>query len=104
MERLRPFIEKYGENEGREPSKLRQALFPGVRAGGFGLVRDLHALFLMASEIHIALSIVMDAAKALRDRELVELCMEMEEQSKRQRAWCITLLKETAPTALVVPS
>jgi anaerobic selenocysteine-containing dehydrogenase len=104
LQRLRPFITKYGENKAGEPAKLRQALFPAARGGGFGLVRDLHALFLMASEVHITITIVMDAARELRDHDLLEACLWMEEQSKRQRAWCMTMVKENAPSALVVPS
>jgi anaerobic selenocysteine-containing dehydrogenase len=101
--RLRPFLEKYGETEPKEPTKLRQTLFPAARGGGFGLVRDLHALYLMASEVHVSTAIMMDAAKELRDRPLLELCIWMDEQNKRQLAWCTTQIKENAPAALVVP-
>ncbi|HVK05769.1 MAG TPA: nitrate reductase [Armatimonadaceae bacterium] len=106
-ERLRPFVAKYGEagKEGVEPPDLRRALFPpGVRGGGFGLVRDLHGLFVMACETHVTIRIVTDAAKELRDRDLVALCARMEEQNHRQRTWCLTQLKENAPSALVVPA
>lgn len=103
VERLNPFVEKYAANPAREPHKLRETLFPAMRAGGFGEVRDLHALFVMASEVHVAISIVMDASKMLRDHELLDVCIRMEEQSKRQRAWCMTLLKAIAAGALVVP-
>ena len=58
----------------------------------------------MASEVHVALGIVMDASKELRDHDLLDLCIWMEEQSKRQRAWCLTQIRENAPAALVVPA
>lgn len=103
IERLQPYAGKYGANPSKEPETLRQTLFPSVRGGGFGLLRDLHALFLMATEIHISLSIVMDAAKELRDHPLLDVCIWIEAQSKRQRAWCLTAITENAPAALVVP-
>src|SRR5205085_11684036 len=51
IEILKPFGEKYGQQETKEPEKLRTTLFPAARAGAFGVLRDLHALFVMASEV-----------------------------------------------------
>src|SRR5947209_11698208 len=90
---LRPFTNKYGEHEAKEPNKLRTTLFPAVRAGSFGLLRDLHALYIMSAEIHISLAIVMQASKELRDEELLNVCIEMDEQNKRQQAWLMTQIE-----------
>jgi hypothetical protein len=57
----------------------------------------------MASEIHVALTIVMQASKELRDEELLATCMHMDEQNKRQRAWLITQIEHRASHTLVVP-
>jgi hypothetical protein len=100
---LKPFGEKYGRHETKESQKLRSTLFPAARAGAFGLLRDLHALFVMASEIHVALSIVMQASKELRDKELLSICIHMDEQNKRQQAWLMTQIEHRASHTLVVP-
>jgi ferredoxin-nitrate reductase len=100
---LRPYADKYGEHEALEPNKLRTTLFPAVRAGAFGVLRDLHALFVMASEIHIALAIVMQSSKELRDEGLLDVCVQMDEQNKRQQAWLVTQIEHRASHTLVVP-
>jgi hypothetical protein len=102
-ELLKPFGEKYGQHEAKETEKLRSTLFPAVRAGAFGILRDLHALFVMASEIHVALSIVMQASKELRDEELLSSYVHMDEQNKRQQAWLMTQIEHRASHTLVVP-
>ncbi len=105
VDKLQPFIDKYGQKQPKEPHKLRQTLFPEEReSGGFGLLRDIHALSVLASENHIANSIVLEAAKELRDDDLLNVCVWLEAMIKRQQAWCVTLVQETAPHALVVPS
>jgi hypothetical protein len=46
----------------------------------------------------------MDSAKALRDEDLLRLCIHLDEQNKRQLAWCMTFTRSHGPGALVVPS
>jgi predicted molibdopterin-dependent oxidoreductase YjgC len=103
VEMIKPFGGKYGQQEAKEPQKLRATLFPAVRAGSFGILRDLHSLFVMASEVHVALSIVMQASKELRDEGLLAACMHMDEGNKRQRAWLMTQIEHRASHTLVVP-
>jgi anaerobic selenocysteine-containing dehydrogenase len=83
--------------------KLRTTLFPAARAGSFGVLRDLHALFVMAFEAHIALVVVMQASKELRDDALLSACIRMGEQNKRQQAWLVTQIEHRASHTLVVP-
>jgi ferredoxin-nitrate reductase len=103
VESLRPFTSRYGEYDAKEPDNLRTTLFPAVRAGAFGVLRDLHALFVMTSEIHIALTIVMQSSKELRDEELLNVCIHLDEQNKRQQAWLVTQIEHRASHTLVVP-
>src|ERR1051326_1614581 len=56
VEGLRPFAEKYGLRDDDEPGDLRSTLIPASRAGSFGLLRDLHSLYVMSSEVHVALA------------------------------------------------
>lgn len=104
VEQLRPFVAKYGKRSEKEPRKLRQLLFAKRRAGGFGLLRDLHGLHVLAAEANVAVKVLKDAALELRDGEFYEACALIFGQSQRQQAWIDTMLKESAADSLVVPS
>ncbi len=104
IESLGPFLEKYGDRSQQEPRELRRALFPKPRAGGFGLLRDLHSLYVLAADAHVAAKVVDDAARELRDDALHELCLHLNGQNQRQQAWVDTMIKESAPQSVVVPS
>jgi ferredoxin-nitrate reductase len=103
VELLRPFGEVYGRRDADGAEDLRSTLFPAVPSGSFGLLRDLHALYVMSSEVHISLTIVMQASKELRDDELLAVCIYLDEQNKRQQAWLMTQIEHRAPHTLVVP-
>ena len=103
VESLRPFRDKYGERDADEPNELRSALFPATRPGSYGVLRDLHALYVMAAEVHIALAVVMQCSKELRDEELLGVCIHLDEQNKRQQAWLVTQIEHRASHTLVVP-
>jgi len=45
----------------------------------------------------------MHASKMLRDEELLSACMHLDQQNKRQLAWCDTQLLLRSPQTLVVP-
>jgi hypothetical protein len=47
---LAPQVERYGEEAPEGPERLHSELFGGPRSGGLGLLRDLHDLYLMATE------------------------------------------------------
>ncbi len=104
VEKLAPFLEKYGRQSENEPHALRQALFPKTRAGSFGLLRDLHALHVLAADVGIAAKVVKDAAREMRDDALHEVCLWAYGQNQRQQAWVETMIKESAAQSVVVPS
>jgi hypothetical protein len=95
--RLDPVVERYGE-QAVQPSLAR---FGGTRPGGLGLVRDLHDLFVMASEVDIAWTLVGQAALALRGLELLDAVRGSERETGAQLKWLRTRMKEAAPQALV---
>lgn len=101
---LGKYVERYGEHRIAEPERLRKAAFPALHESGFGLVRDLHDCWLIANETHVSIIVLDQAAKALRDDELVALLDHMDGQNQRQQAWLLTRIKQAAPQALVVPS
>ena len=104
VDHLRPFRLKYGQQSEKEPRKLRKLLFSKRRAGGFGLLRDMHGLHVLAAEAHMAVKVLEDAALELRDSQLHEACVRILGQTQRQQAWIDTMIKESAADSVVVPS
>jgi hypothetical protein len=100
--RLEPFAERYGEAAPDEPDRLHSELFRGTRSGGLGLLRDLHDLYLMATECDMAWTLVGQAAHGARDRELLAVVARCEGETAIQLKWLRTRMKEAAPQALVV--
>ena len=99
---IRPFISKYGEKRIKEPEQLYSDLFQGPRRGGLALLRDLHDLWLLATEAHISWTLLLQASLALRDQPLESLCRHHLHQTERQIAWLQTRTKQAAPQALIV--
>lgn len=104
VENLRPFVDRYGEDAPDEPDRLLSRLFQGSRSGGLGLLRDLHDLYLMASESNISWTMVGQAAQGARDTGLLDAVDACEHDTTIQLAWLRTRMKAAAPQALVVAS
>jgi hypothetical protein len=102
VEALAPFARRYGEEADDEPERLHADLFAGAREGPLGLLRDLHDLYLMASECHICWTLVGQGAQGARDEGLVEVVEALEAETAIHVAWLITRMKQAAPQALVV--
>lgn len=102
VDRLAPVVERYGEEADDEPERLHGELFRGARSGGMGLLRDLHNLFLMASEADISWTMVAQAAQGVRDDELMGIVAACEGETAGQLRWLRTRMKQAAPQALVV--
>jgi hypothetical protein len=104
LEALQPLIARYSAHDRDEPRRLAGALFQGRRTGGLGLLRDLHDLWLLAHEAHITWEVLHQAAQALRDPEMVQVCAQATAQADRRIAWLRTRIDQAAPQALIVPS
>jgi hypothetical protein len=99
---LQPFVERYGEEAPDEPDRLHAVIFEGSREGGLGLLRDLQDLYLMAAQCDITWTLVGQAAKGLRDDELLAVVSADEQETAIQLKWLRTRMKQAAPQALVV--
>ena len=64
----------------------------------------LQNLFVMASDIQILLTTVLQASQALRDEQLLRVSHHLQGQNKRQLSWLDTEIKHRAPHTLVVPT
>lgn len=95
------FINKYGGKHDRGAEKLYSELFQGPRRGGLALLRDLHDLWILATEAQICWTLLAQGAQALRDNDLVDTCVQNKQQSARQINWLETRSKQAAPQTLI---
>lgn len=102
VEKIKPFVAKYGQQKNKEPDRLMSALFKKPRKGSMGLLRDLQDLWLMADEAQVCCIILRQAASGLHDKELIDVCNEIEATAKRQAAWLLTRMKSAATQTLIV--
>ena len=99
--RLAPIIERYGEQREEEPERLHADGLAGVRSGGVGLLRDLQDLYVLASFVDITWTVLGQAAKGVRDRDLIAVVDSCEADTQRQLLWLSTRIKQAAPQALI---
>jgi hypothetical protein len=99
---LAPFLDRYGDGAPDQPDRLHAVIFQGSREGGLGLLRDLQDLYLMAAHCDITWTLVGQAAKGLRDADLIELVTANESETAVQLKWLRTRMKQAAPQALLV--
>lgn len=102
--KLMPFVDRYGEEAPEEPERLHTDLFGGTRSGGLGLLRDLHDLYLLASEIDISWTLIGQAAQGARDKALFDTVTSCDGETTTQLLWLRTRMKQAAPQALLVAS
>lgn len=98
---IEPFIIIYNGDNSDEPERLTTWLMKATRSGGLALLRDLHDLYLIATEVSICCTIVKQGALALRDKALTDACTEIEGQTQRQLAWLQTRMKSATPQTLI---
>jgi hypothetical protein len=105
---LTPIVERYGEpQEGgdvSEPERLHADGLAQVRSGPVGLLRDLQDLHVLGTLVQTTWTVVLQAAQALRDRELIALAEHANKETSRQLSWLNTRMKVAAPQALLVGS
>ena len=99
---MEPFVEKYKDKKDKEPDRLTNTLLQDTRNGGLALLRDLHDLYLIATEVMVCCTILKQGADGLRDQELMTTCAEVERQTQRQQNWLLTRMKQAAPQTLIV--
>jgi ferredoxin-nitrate reductase len=100
---LKPFVAKYGERHEGEPKRLDKALLVKRKQGGFDMLRDLHDLWLLVNESMMSLNGLEQAARALRDEQLLTTLEHMQDRNERQQTWLKTRISQAAPQTLVVP-
>ncbi|MFJ6676622.1 hypothetical protein ACIQMJ_36445 [Actinosynnema sp. NPDC091369] len=100
-EALAPVVRRYGEHREDEPERLHAAGLESTRSGPVGLLRDLQDLYTLASLADITWTVVGQAARGLRDRELLDVVTSCEQDTARQLTWLRTRIEQAAPQALI---
>lgn len=101
---VRPHADKYGKRQEGEPEALDKALLIQHSQNAFGLLRDLQDLWLMVNESTASATVLLQAARALKDYDLERDMQDVENRNERQRNWLLGRIKQAAAQTLAVPS
>jgi hypothetical protein len=101
LRNLHPIHDRLSIAADNEPERVEKGLFHGMRKGGIGLLRDLHDLYILATEVHLTYEILKQASQALHDKELEEFCVGSMKETVRQLSWIETRIKQASPQVLV---
>jgi len=112
LRRLAPFADRYGASGGGRSVADSTGVVETVRrrsgdllgrskASGLPLLKDLRALYLSAQAAEIAWVILVQAAKAARDSELLDTASSCHQEAETRGKWLRTRIKEASPQVLV---
>ena len=99
---LGTITDRFGLLRSMSPSELQKTLFRGRRGGSLGLLRDLQDLYLMATQTRSCWTVLLQAARALNDVELVWAAEYCGGETMRALAWIDTKIHHTPPQGLTV--
>lgn len=69
-----------------------------------GLLRDLQDLHVLATRVQTSWTAIAQGAQGLRDTDLLDVAQSANADTSRQLSWFNTMMKATAPQALIVAS
>jgi hypothetical protein len=106
--RLQPFADRYHTKVELEPVADSSGILTTVRrtggrllarsdAAGLQLMRDLRELYLSAQAAEISWTVLIQATRAARDRELLDVANECHDEAEQCGKWVRTRIKESAP-------
>jgi hypothetical protein len=99
---LEPHVARYGATDEDGPAVLRAALLGGSRGGVVGELADIADLAVLAEQAYMGWTILMQGAKELHDKPLVEVASQARDHSRRQLSWLRTQIEHEAPDAIAV--
>ena len=103
LKTLERFTDQHGVTINSDPARVHSSLFHGMRIGGYGLLRDLQDLLLLAHQARTSWTAIAQAAKELKDADMAQVALDCGSENDRQIDWLCTHIKLTAPHALTVP-
>jgi hypothetical protein len=111
VQQLAPFADKYGASLHSDRIQESPGMLAAIRQksaqllgrseeSGLLLLRDLRHLYLAAQQAEIAWVILVQAARAVRDGDLLHVANTCHEQAEVTGKWLRTRIKETSPQVL----
>jgi hypothetical protein len=108
LEALAPFAERYGAKPAPDDVEASPGILEAVRrrtagivgrseAAGLLLMADLRDLYLTAQHAELAWVVLLQAAKARRDADLIDVVTRCHEQTEMCGKWLRTRIKDAAP-------
>ncbi|HEY7273893.1 MAG TPA: DUF892 family protein [Actinoplanes sp.] len=108
LQALAPFADRYGAKPAPDDLDTSPGVLETVRrmgaqvighseAAGLVLMADLRELYLAAQHAELAWVVLLQAAKAKRDAELIEVVTHCHEEAEMCGKWLRTRIKEAAP-------
>jgi ferritin-like metal-binding protein YciE len=103
-QKLQPVIDAHGEAAEEEPDRMHLPGFDGVRQGRAGLLRDLQDVYTAIAFVDITWTILNQGAQGARDKQLLTVVTDCRSETEQQMKAIQTIIKSTAPQALLVAS
>lgn len=100
---LRSWRDEYPAAEQVTSSRLLKAFSTQRSQHGLDLLLEIQNLYLMANESFIAITILLQAAKALRNKPLLSNLETISSSNARQRQWLMSRMRLAAAQVLLVP-
>jgi hypothetical protein len=102
VQKLEQVAQRYGEEDVEEPERLHAEAMTQTREGGVGLLRDLQDLHMMCALLQSTWTVLDQAARGERDKELHDLVQVCTKQVERTTTWLTTHLKAASPQILLI--
>ena len=102
VQKLEQVVDRYGEEDVEEPERLHADALSKTREGGVGLLRDLQDVHMLCALLESTWTILDQAARGERDKDLHALVQDCTKQVERTTTWLTTHLKTASPQILLV--
>lgn len=102
VRRLQPLRDRYGHLPSEAGELLRAALLSGTRVGVVGELNDISDLAVLAQKAEMTWTILVQGGRELHDNELLDVASASRDHTRRQVAWCLTMIEHEAPDAIAI--
>jgi hypothetical protein len=99
---IKSVYSEIGKSGKQESDRIGTPLI-NLRTGGIGLIRDLHDVWLMTSEVKLCLIILIQCSKALRNKPFTLILESCCQETERENEWLLSKIKLAASQVLTVP-
>ncbi|GAA6032618.1 hypothetical protein JCM8097_004841 [Rhodosporidiobolus ruineniae] len=108
VDKVQPFVDKYGEDETQahtDAAALLPALFPERKMGSktYKRLMDLNGLYTLISCLLGWLTCISPSALAMHDEDFAAACQNATKVFTQAQSWCTDQNKVAAPQTLIVP-